>query len=179
MLSIPTDDAATYWFHDLTSSVHVPAAASVDWHDRAAAQFLMQATFGPTQDTLSSLSSQTQTAETETGEFEHVLEDWIWNQVYNIDPALHREYYRRRANPRLDAVSTVGTVRGACEAKARWNQIAIRQDDVAQNISFSQVTSPVDGSVVTAMYIGGVLRSEVNLEDMRPFGLGILMTHHL
>ena len=53
---------------------------------------------------------------------------------------------------------------------SRWNGIALRGDDVAQNITFREVTLPA-GKTVTAMYVGGILRSEVDLAKMRPFGL--------
>eukprot|EP01052_Picozoa_sp_SAG31_P011020 SAG31_NODE_614_length_13525_cov_4.312230_8_plen_221_part_00 len=77
----------------------------------------------------------------------------------------------RRANPRIETTTEVGRPRGACGTNSRWNRIAIRADDMTQNISFS-VVSTVGGTNVTAMFIDGVLRSEVNLNDMRPFGLG-------
>jgi hypothetical protein len=67
----------------------------------------------------------------------------------------------------------VGRPRGACEPGSRWNRIAIRADDQNKNLTFQLVNMP-DGSNVTAMYIGGVLRSEVDFAVMRPKGLADL-----
>jgi uncharacterized protein (DUF1501 family)/uncharacterized protein (DUF1800 family) len=131
-----------------------------DAHTRSAARLMLQATFGPSHASLAELA----TFPSE--------EAWVLDQIENKPPTLHREYFRQRANPRLEAVTQVARPRGACEPKSRWNRIAIRADDINKNISFSAVPIPGGGGNVTAMYVGGVLRSEVNLTDMRPFGLG-------
>jgi hypothetical protein len=68
-------------------------------------------------------------------------------------------------------VLQVGRPRGACEEGTRWNRIALRGDDVALTIRF--VVQPLSGGGnMTAMYVGGVLRSEVNMDEMRPYGTG-------
>jgi uncharacterized protein (DUF1800 family) len=153
-LSVPADPAHAY----VLGARMLPPSRHAD-ADRRAAQLLTQATFGPTRAEMARL-----------GTFASA-EAWLIDQIESQPATLHRAYYRQRANPRLDAVSEVGRPRGACEPNSRWNRIAIRADDVAQNISFSAVALPGGGGV-TAMYVGGVLRSEVDLAGMRPFGLG-------
>jgi cullin-associated NEDD8-dissociated protein 1 len=152
LITIPSDNDHVYSLgsRTLSSSRHEAS-------DRAAAALLMQATFGPTAADMARLSTFASE------------EEWVLDQI-DQPATLHREYYRRRANPRLNVVSEVGRPRGACEPNSRWNRIAIRQDDLAQNISFSAVALPGGGEVI-AMYVGGVLRTEVDVDELRPFGL--------
>ena len=151
-IQIPNDREHAY----VLSSHTVPATRH-DERDRAAAHLLIQGSFGPTRADIALLQS--------SGEPAAAHAAWVFDQLKQ-KPSLHRERYRRHANPRLDVVSEVGRPRGACEPFSRWNRIAIRGDDVAQNITFTEIGG------ITAMYVGGVLRSEVNMSELRPFGLG-------
>ena len=153
-ISIPEDPG---WTYSLGSTVQSPSRHADG--AKSAAQLLEQATFGATREAFDSL-----------GAFASE-EEWVLDQMFNQPPTLHRAYYRQRANPRLSAPSEVAAPRSACEPNSRWSRSAIRGDDQTQNISFSNVVLPGGGNV-TAMYIGGVLRSEVNLAVMRPHGLG-------
>ena len=144
-------------------------ASSVYWHDRAASHLMMQGTFGPTRDGIAAISAATQ----QGASSDAAVEKWVLDQMA-LPPTAHREFYRQRANARLDAPSEVGVPRSACSANSRWNAIALRADDQALNVTFSEVPIPndADGATVTAMYVDGVLRSEVDLARMRPYGLG-------
>ena len=122
----------------------------------------MQASFGGTRSEINALSARI-SAEAMPGD---AVKAWVFEQIDDVSPTLHREFYRSRANPRLDAPTEVGRPHGACEPNSRWNRIAIQGDDAAQNISFT------NASGIVIMHIGGVLRSEVNMTDLRPFGLG-------
>eukprot|EP01050_Picozoa_sp_SAG11_P024400 SAG11_NODE_5179_length_1638_cov_2.081871_1_plen_217_part_00 len=62
--------------------------------NKTAAQFLMQATFGPTRATVANLTTQLEQQPTE-----EAIQDWIQAQMA-LAPSLHREYYRRRVNLR-------------------------------------------------------------------------------
>ena len=168
-VSIPDDDEHTYHF----TSVAVEARAR-QTHDRfhiSASQLLMQATFGPTRASIDQLSNQTRTAESDTpgAGASRATQAWVHEQLA-LPPTLHREYFRRRANPRLDKPSEVGRPRGACEPNARWNRIAIRADDRGETIEFKKVAVP-GGGTVAAMHVGGVLRSEVDMKDLRPYSM--------
>lgn len=169
---IPDQDGYTYTFTTPTDG-GVGALSSDARFDRSASSLLLQGTFGPTRSSIASLSTTMQGAATSStpAPAPPAMAQWIVDQMA-ATPTLHRAYLRRRANNRLDAVSEAGRPRGACEVGARWNRIAIRGDDAGQTIRFTAVGS------VTAMYVGGVLRSEIDLTEMRPYpgGLGSIAT---
>ena len=56
-------------------------------------------------------------------------------------------------------------VAGACNTGARWMRAAIRKDDNALSFELRNVSTGT-GDWVTAIYIGGVLRTEVDLSKL-------------
>lgn len=93
---------------------------------------------------------------------------WVLDQM-STEATLHRAYLRRRANSRLETVSDAGRPRAACEPGARWTRIAVRGDDKAKSLTISNVSTA--SGLVSAMFIGGVLRTEVDLSQLRPYGM--------
>ena len=71
--------------------------------DEVNAQFLMQATFGPTRNSLSGLTGITH-------------EEWVHRQM-ELPVELHRAYYRQRVNPL--SFSGEKVARGPCDAGSR------------------------------------------------------------
>lgn len=155
------------------------------WHDRAASQLMIHATFGPTRAGIASLSSQMQSdaaAGVDGVTFQAgvrpppsppAITQWVVDQITTVPVTLHRAYLRQRANPRQTFTTDMGRPRGACEVGARWNRIAIRGDDLPMKLEVREVA--VSSGTVTAMYIGPhadnmVLRSEVDLSALRPWG---------
>ena len=185
-LDIPNDPEYTYFLRSSDLYSRYEDLTPQGWYDRAASSLLIQATFGPTRATIANLSTAMRLDAVEAaggkgegldqpgksyGEVWHdsvpppappAMLDWVVNQM-GIEPTLHRAYLRRRANPRLEALSELGRPRGACEVGARWNSIVIRSDDIDEMLTLQAVGSK------TGLYIGGVLRSET-VDDMRPWG---------
>ena len=110
-----------------------------------ASRFLTQATFGPTRATLQSVDATTGAGVTK----------WIHDQMA-LPPTLHREYFRRRANPRLFMARPIGSIRSACTAGSRWHRFAFSRNDEGKTL---QVVAK-EGSGA-ALYIDGELRTEV------------------
>ena len=106
------------------------------------ARFLTQATFGPLLE--------------EIHGFEGTFQDWIQDQM-ELPASLHREYFRKRANPRTVIESHAGRARGACESGSRWIQFSFSARDVGRQISLEGEGS---GIVVT---VDGVARTQVGL----------------
>ena len=158
-LTIPDEGLAQTY---LLRSVDVAPSG----HDRAAAHLLMQTTFGPTRAAIANLSAAMTAAGSSSAD---AAEQYVLEQLA-MPASLHRAYLRRRANPRLDTVTEVGRPRGACEDGARWSRVAIRADDAGGIVRFETIVLG-DGSNLTALYINEVLRSEVDLTLMRPWGL--------
>ena len=111
-----------------------------------ASRFLVQATFGPTRATLQSLD-----ATTDAG-----VAKWIDAQIA-LPPTLHREYYRRRANPRQFTARPTGGLRAACEAGSRWHRFAFSR--AAEGKMLQVVSTPSGGA---ALSIDGELRTEAD-----------------
>ena len=179
-LLIPDDPDYTYIIH--TTDVkerHGSVTTANTWHDRSASQLLTQATFGPTRDAIANLSSRLQAGDATSATFGRgaappptppAMTQWVLDQM-TAQPTLHRSYIRKHANPRQEFLSDLGRPRSACEIGARWSRIAIRADDISQALELKQVAGN-SGTNVTALYINGVLRSEVRLSELRPWGVG-------
>ena len=173
-LSIPSDMEYEYFLRTYDLSHRLGALSSSTWSDRATSQFLIQATFGPMRSSIANLSHQVQQAEALAASSASpppptppAYTQWLLDQMA-IEPTLHRAYLRKRTNSRLETRSEAGRVRGACEAGSRWTALAITGADHGQTVSFSMVSG------VTAMFVGGVLRTEVNISAARPYGTGAI-----
>ena len=176
-INVPVDPDYTYYkiLRDVESGYG--ALTPDEWNERAASNFLTQASFGPTRATIGNLSTQVRQDEASTGRRLTAMTSapppsppayiqWILDQMA-VEPTLHRAYVRKRVNPRLSEKSEAGRSRGACEVGSRWNSIAIRGEDIGKTITFS-----AHGSV-TAVYVNNVLRSEIDLAVARPYGLDV------
>lgn len=111
-----------------------------------ASRFLVQATFGPTRATLQSVD-----ATTDAG-----IAKWIDAQIA-LPPTLHREYFRRRVNPRQFTARPTGGLRAACEAGSRWHRFAFSR--AAEGKMLQVVSTPSGGA---ALSIDGELRTEAD-----------------
>lgn len=187
-VTIPHDPFNVYFIKstDLTAKYGPAGLSSQAYDDRAASQFFMQATFGPTRSRIANMSSLVQEAEVvgSSGQRrklspgadapsrrgQHTYKQWILDQMA-VEPTLHRAYLRKHANLVLDAMTEAGRTRRACEVGSRWSSIAIRVDDRGAKVQFSNVSG------VIGMYVGGVLRSEVDIDQARPYG-GFAQAQH-
>lgn len=124
--------------------------------EKAAARFLLQATFGPTRATLPTVDATSQAG----------LKTWLDTQM-GLPGTLHREYYRKRANPRThDHSLPTGGVRSACRSGSRWHRFAFTKADEGRTMHVGQ--SATGGSMTLS--IGGTLRAEVAAFDVASFG---------
>jgi len=110
-----------------------------------ASRLLTQATVGPTRATLESVNATTPLK-------------WIHHQLA-LPPTLLREYFRRRANPRLFTARPIGSIRSACAASSRWHRFAFSRNDEGKTL---QVVAKAGGGA--SLYINGELRTEVTEE---------------
>ncbi len=185
-LSVPNEAGFSYFLlttnlaesHLATLPTSPGAVTANAWNDRVASHFLMQGTFGPTRATIANLSLEMQ-ADVSSGRrlslqggappISPALARWMADQMA-MPATLHRAYLRRRLNPRQIFLTDLGRPRGACEAGARYSRVAIRADDVPSSIMV-QTKRDTEGSSVSAIYVDGVLRTEVDLAELRPWGL--------
>lgn len=118
--------------------------------EKDVARFLLQATFGPTSTEIATLAGSSPTA-TRTS-----MEHWIDSQMA-LSMTSHREYYRKRTNPRLVAPLSSGGVRTPCLANSRWHRFALTAADVGLDLD---VASNAAGGFDLA--VAGVLRTKVD-----------------
>lgn len=96
------------------------------------ANFLIQATFGPTESDLAELSKTTHQA-------------WLLDQMKKPVES-HRAYFRERVNPRLDQTVETGNPTPPCEDGSRWFGHVFRSFDIDNDIIVS--LSPDFGQVI-------------------------------
>lgn len=103
-----------------------------------AARFLEQATFGTTKEDLEALLAT-----------DNNFTRWVYDQMYNIPMSSHREFYRRRTNPKFEYPFEVGAVGPTpCEKYSRWRKYALTSRDTIQGRrtgwnKFLMITQPV------------------------------------
>lgn len=135
------DDGAFYYRCDAKS-----VTALTD--EQQLSRFLTQASFGPTRTSLTDIEALAANASV------HAAAGW-WVAAQMTEPAtLHREYYRKRANPRTPQAVVVGAVRGACEEGSRWHRHAFTRADTGKTIEVAYI----DG--VYTLTVDGVARTE-------------------
>jgi uncharacterized protein (DUF1800 family)/uncharacterized protein (DUF1501 family) len=86
-----------------------------------AARFLEQATFGPTRATIDSLVA--------SGQDKYMT--WVKDQIETVPMSSHREYYRRRVNPRFEYPFVHGAPgpKTACDRLSHWRTFALSERD--------------------------------------------------
>ena len=115
-----------------------------------ASRFLVQATFGPTLATLQNVKTPAR------------ITKWIDDQM-ELSPTLHRQYYRRRVNPRFTAssgaqVAATGGSRAPCEASSRWHRMAFNRADEGKQLEVKKRGVQPDRAAFLS--IDGELRTE-------------------
>jgi len=86
--------------------------------------------------------------------------EWIQAQM-DVPATLHREYWRKRANPRLDEHVPTGTIRSACSSGSRWVNYAITKEDVGSQLQV------VEENGVPVLFVGSVARTEISVAEER------------
>jgi len=105
------------------------------------AQFLMQATFGPTQAALRELSGMSYMG-------------WIKKQVA-LPVESHRAFWRQRVAPAIPETQPTAAVMDRCATGARWIQYAIRHKDNLMGQARVEVKS-------NELYINGQFRTNID-----------------
>ncbi|KAL7561162.1 hypothetical protein ACA910_011983 [Epithemia clementina (nom. ined.)] len=100
------------------------------------ARFLEQTTFGTTRAELQPLVQQQQHLSQISGDgggakdtttTTTVMAQWLWSQMNDIRPTLHRVVWRRYANSRFEQSSPTGRVTRACQAQAAYRSFALTE----------------------------------------------------
>jgi cullin-associated NEDD8-dissociated protein 1 len=110
------------------------------------AQFLIQATFGPTRSSLAELQATDYST-------------WIQTQM-DLPAESHRAYYRSRANPRFEIAEPIGSPYPKCSVGSRWQNFAFTFEDKKKPISVQSNEVKVDGvhrMDVDPSYLGNVI----------------------
>lgn len=116
-----------------------PAAQDAD---RDNARFLLQASFGPTGDTIADLGADPAR-----------FQDWVEAQIA-LPATLHRVFYRQRVNQPVEGRSTVGRPRVPCEVGSRWQRAAFIAADVGKTLEQS------DEAGFYELQVDGVIRHQ-------------------
>ena len=128
-------------------------ASSIPSAEQLSAYFLIQATFGPTRQTIQSLSAgMTQAASSVKAK----IEDWIQAQI-SLQPNYHRAYYRQRVNPRQQAPVGSGAAKMPCDIGSRWHNFAFTGLDIGRNLT----VTPLGGGGFKVK-VDGVVRTEIS-----------------
>jgi len=130
--SVPNDGGSYY-----IQPIQAPARSD----EQLVSDFLIQATFGPSRQTIGSFPSGSN--------FTERVKAFILEQMASV-PTLHRSYYRARVHPVLYTYRS-GTIRGPCDVGSRWVRAVFDGRDAGSPIT-------VNG---TLLYVGGQLRTQV------------------
>ena len=141
--------------------------------DMVAAKFLTQTSFGPTRAEIATLSAALSaaaaTASNGNDGSEHalleVLQDHLQAQMMAIQATSHREYYRKRTNPRINPGEGhyAGGVTFPCSSGSRWQRYAFDKTDKGSSVSFQLVCAP-NGDTEVEIRVSGELRTRVPRE---------------
>ncbi|CAE7208217.1 rbcL [Symbiodinium sp. CCMP2592] len=101
------------------------------------AQFLIQATFGPTRASLAEIGGMDYDA-------------WFEAQLA-LAPTLLRSHYRTRANPQVSEDKPAGVPRTACEPGSRWMQVTFMSTDVGSRVVANGAQIFVAGALRTSL----------------------------
>ena len=142
-------------FYRLEAHNYSPPASSRATWERDAARFLIQATFGPTRDSIANFSGEASDA---------TFRQWIHAQMLEA-PSLHRAHYRRRSQPRLpDSARATSALRPACAPGSRWRRFALSKQDESKTLTIQRDA----GTGAVEYRIDGVLRTEVGADNLPP-----------
>ena len=129
--------------------------------DALASRFLMQATFGPTQQTIGAMVSG-YGAPDDSAAGRTAAKRWIDAQVA-LPPTYHRPYYRQRTSPRMPlgaASMTSGGLHPVCMPGSRWHRHAFLDNDVGKTLTVAATPDPTTGKY--ALSVDGVVRTELD-----------------
>ena len=119
--------------------------------ERLAARFLMQASFGPTRESVQNLTADAKQRMPDK------IASWIEEQM-QLPATLHREYWRLRASPRVWPSAFAGGIRSICEPGSRFHEFAFTQEDVSKVIEVALD----EAAHVYSLSIEGTVRAEVS-----------------
>lgn len=144
-------------------SVHSQYDATIS-NEQLAARWLMQTTFGPTRTTVNSLAEELKAESVEGAAFRQ----WIKQQMA-LPATLHREYWRKRTNPRpVQGGTTLGNTVSPCQEGTRWHPWTFSQSDIGKDIAISSsglqllpTVLSIDGTTRTAGDFGEELASSM------------------
>jgi hypothetical protein len=165
-----TCEVDTSFSNDRLCQTFVPVGEGLVYHltaydhdikDRSkVARFFERTTFGPT------------TAELDAMEKNINLLDsmalWVENQVNDVSTSSHREFFRKRLNPRSTETYKYG-ISGpkACEQNSRWRRFAFTRKDLWMsnheeffNLEISTVTAS-DGAIAYVLSFAGSIRTVI------------------
>ena len=125
--------------------------------ERAAAQLLLTGTFGPRRSEIAELSRRL-----ESSSKSDAAETWVRQQMA-LSPTLHRAFFRRRANMRVDPEQRTSELRvgqsgerRACELHSRWHRYALTMADVGKPVTIS-----VGADGKRTLRVNGTLRTVI------------------
>jgi hypothetical protein len=108
------------------------------------ARFLQRSTFGPTTAEINGWDSSSGLVNS--------MANWLLDQIENQGTSSHREYYRKRLNPRSIETYKYGISGPApCEENSRWRKFAFTRNDLRlssyEQIFDVEITSSTNGGV--------------------------------
>ena len=134
-----------------------------------AARFFEQCTFGTTsQDVQSAMSAIDSNAGLNLPTY---FSNWLYDQVENAPPTLHRALWRGRAMSRTDVPLREGHTNHPCEIGARWRRASFDRRDRLKMMTITQLAS---GSF--AMAVDGHIRTvvtSIQFESNVPFNVAV------
>jgi uncharacterized protein (DUF1800 family)/uncharacterized protein (DUF1501 family) len=127
------------------------SANEIRTYNETISRFLMQATYGPSQDSINDFIKSHGEAITQS-----TVLHYINKQMNMIPPTLLRRYYRERTNPRTPVNSAAGVARHFCEPGSRFHRFSFNQLDLQKSLNISHVNGKYE------LRIDGILRTEVD-----------------
>ena len=119
-----------------------------------AARFFEQCTFGTTsQDLQSAMSAIDSNDDLNLPTY---FSNWLYDQVENVPPTLHRALWRGRAMSRTDVPLREGSTNHPCEIGAHWRRASFDRRDKKKSMTITKLAS---GSF--AMAVDGHIRTVV------------------
>jgi len=129
------------------------------------ARFFEQTTFGTTSTLLNDLEGEysTYSNHQRTTRLQYIFGNWVHDQMYNVNPSLHREFFRQRTLSKQEGSYPEGKSTHPCSKMSRWRYNPFDNRDRGRILSIAPASEEgIDDGKRYSLSIDGHVRTFVN-----------------
>jgi len=124
-----------------------------------AARFFEQTTFGTTTSLLNDVENELLSREDSS--LQPILASWIYDQINNVAPSLHRVFFRERAHGYQYDSLAEGISSHPCDVNSRWVRMGFHRPDAQQFIEVAPATEDGTDNQRYSLSLNGNIRTIV------------------